>query len=187
MVAGMVEDFSYPAGEYLLLGKVSKAHGMRGEVKIFLYSGQPENLRSYKELFLIDRQGTLLGPLSVLRSRDQGKLAIVQFASVTDRNQAEEIEGRGVLLAKTDLPEIADDEYYWHQYLGKAVVDVAGKNLGRVEHIFRTGLQDILVIKSVDADEEILIPVTREIIVGETAGELTVDPPPGLLELNSGS
>lgn len=183
----MVEDFSYPAEEYLLLGKVSKAHGMRGEVKIFLYSGQPENIRSYKELFLIDRQGKLFGPLSVLRSRDQGKLAIVQFASVTDRNQAEEIEGRGVLLAKTDLPEIADDEYYWHQYLGKAVVDVTGKILGRVEHIFRTGLQDVLVIKSVDADEEILIPVTREIIVGETAEELTVDPPPGLLELNSGS
>ncbi|EKD35202.1 MAG: hypothetical protein ACD_75C02005G0003 [uncultured bacterium] len=183
----MAEDFHYSADEYLLLGKITKAHGMRGEVKVFLYSGQPENIRSYKELFLIDRQGELFGPFAILRSRDQGKLAIVQFASVTDRNQAEEIEGRGVLLAKTDLPEIPEDEYYWHQYIGKAVVDVTGKNLGRVAQIFRTGLQDVLVIKGIDADEEILIPVTREIIVGETAGELTVDPPPGLLELNSGS
>jgi len=183
----MAEDFHYPADEYLLLGKITKAHGMRGEVKVFLYSGQPENIRSYKELFLIDRHGELSEPLSVVRSRDQGKLAIVQFASVTDRDQAEEIEGRGVLLAKSDLPEIPEDEYYWHQYLGKAVVDVTGKILGRVEHIFRTGLQDVLVVKRLDVDEEILIPVTREIIVGETAGELTVDPPPGLLEINSGS
>ena len=183
----MSEDFHYPADEYLLLGKITKAHGLRGEVKIFLHSGQPENIRSYKELFLIDRQGELFGPLSVLRSRDQGKFAIVQFTSVNDRNQAEEIEGRGVLLAKTDLPEVSEDEYYWHQYLGKTVVDVTGKTLGKVEHIFQTGFQDVLVIKGFDADGEILVPVTREIIVGETAGELTIDPPPGLLELNSGS
>lgn len=182
----MIEGFPYPAEEYLLLGKIAKAHGLRGEVKISLYSGQPENLRGYRELFLIDRRGKMSGPLTLLGSRDQGKSAIVRFASVTDRNQAEAMEGLGVLLAKADLPEIAEDEYYWHQYLGKTVVDVGGKTLGRVEHLMRTGPQDVLVIKSAAGDEEILIPITREILVGETAGTLTVDPPPGLLELNSG-
>lgn len=182
----MAEDYQYPADEYLLLGKIAKAHGLRGEVKVFLHSGQPENIRSYKELFLIARTGELIGPLAVLRSRDQGKFAIIQFASVTNRNQAEGIEGRGVLLAKADLPEISEDEYYWHEYIGKAVVDTAGRALGKVENIFHNGFQDVLVVKEVATDEEIFIPVTKEIIVGETAGELTVNPPPGLLEVNAG-
>lgn len=180
----MTEEFDYPAGEFLLLGKIVKAHGLRGEVKMFLHSGQPENLQDYKELILVDRSGELLGPLTVQKSRNQGKFAVVQFASVTSRSQAESIEGSGVLLAKQDLPDIGENEYYWHQYLGKTVIDLTGRVLGRIEHIFPNGAQDVLVIRS--ADREILIPVTKEIIVGETAGELTVDPPPGLVDLNAG-
>lgn len=179
----MAEEFDYPADEYLLLGKIAKAHGLRGEVKMFLHSGQPENLQGYKELVLVDRSGELFGPLIVQKSRNQGKSAIVQFASVTSRSEAELIEGRGVLLAKRDLPAIDENEYYWHQYLGKTVIDLTGRMLGRVEHIFPNGAQDVLVIKA--ADKEILIPVTKEIVVGETAGELTIDPPPGLVDLNA--
>lgn len=180
----MTEEFDYPAAEYLLLGKITAAHGLRGEVKVFLHSGQPENIRSYKELTLIDKTGELHGPLTVLKSRSQGKSAIVQFASVTSRSHAERIEGKGVLLAKRDLPAVSEDEYYWHQYLGKAVVDLTGKILGTVDHIFANGAQDVLVITT--AEREILIPVTKEIIVGETAGELTIDPPPGLVDLGAG-
>lgn len=183
----IVEDYQYPADEFLLLGRITRAHGLRGEVKVFLHSGQPENIRSYGHLFLIDRHGELSGPWPVLRSRNQGKLAIVQLASLTCRDQAEAMEGRGVLLAKADLPEIPADEYYWHQYIGKEAVDVAGRILGKVEHIFRNGLQDVLVLRKLGSDEEILVPMTKEIIVGETAGKLIVDPPPGLLELNAGS
>lgn len=179
----MTEEFDYP-DEYLLLGKITKAHGLRGEVKMFLHSGQPENVQGYKELVLIDNTGKQSAPLTVLKSRNQGKVAIVQFASVTSRSDAEQIEGRGVLLNKRDLPEVSEDEYYWHQYLGKVVVDLAGNTLGKVDHIFANGAQDVLVIKA--ANREILIPVTKEILVGVTAGELTIDPPPGLVELNVG-
>lgn len=181
----MAEDLHYPADEYLLLGKIAKAHGLRGEVKVFLHSGQPENIRNYKELLLVDRTGKLLGPLSVLRSRAQGKIAIVQFASIVSRSQAEEMEGLEVMLAKVDLPETAADEYYLYQYIGKVVIDLTGKVLGKVEDIFRNGVQDVLVVRRVGG-EEILIPVAKEIIVDETAEELTIDPPPGLLELNAG-
>lgn len=181
----MAEEFHYSVDEYLLLGKVAKAHGLRGEVKVFLHSGQPDNIRSYKELILVNAAGEFYGPLTVLKSRNQGKFAIIQFDSVTSRSHAEQIEGRGILLAKSHLPEVSEDEYYWHQYLGKTVVDLTGTTLGKVDHIFSNGAQDVLVIRA--ANTEILIPVTKAIIVGETAGELTIDPPPGLVELNTGN
>lgn len=181
----MAEDYSYPADEYLLLGKITKAQGLRGEVKIFLYSGQPENIADYTELVLVDKSGKLSSPLTILHSRAQGKAAIVQLASISTRNAAEDIDGMGVLLAKKHLPEIGENEYYWHQYQGKLVVDVDGHAIGRVAHLFTNGAQDILVIKV--GKEEILIPVTKAIVVGETDETLIIKPPPGLVELNGES
>ncbi len=179
----MAKDFSYPADEYVLLGKIAKAQGLRGEVKIFSFSGQPENFCGYKEIVLVDSSGKLSPPLAVLKFRVQGKFAIVQLASVDSRNLAEEIESRGVLLAKSLLPDTADGEYYWYQYEGKLVIDQNGHTIGRVESLFSNGAQDIMIVKS--GEEEILIPITKSIIVQETAEELIVDLPPGLLDITN--
>jgi 16S rRNA processing protein RimM len=181
----MAEDYRYPADRYLLLGKITKAQGLRGEVKIFLYSGQPENLADYPELVLVDISGKLSAPLAILKSRAQGKAAIVQLATVSTRTAAEGIDGRGVLLDKKYLPAIGDHEFYWHQYQGKLVVDVNGRLIGRVDRLFTNGAQDVLVIET--GKEEILVPVTKSIVVGETAEKLIIEPPPGLMELNADS
>ena len=181
----MAENYSYPAGEYVLLGKVAKAHGLRGEVKIFSFSGQPENFHGYKEIVLVDTSGKLSIPLVIENVRIQGKTAIAKLTSVNSRERAEEIEGMGVLLAENLLPETAEGEYYWYQYEGKAVLDLNGQTIGRVESLFFNGAQDVLVVKS--GKEEILIPVTKSIIVRETAEGLIVNPPPGLLDLTNES
>ncbi len=177
----MTEEYPYPPDKYVLLGKITRAQGLRGEVKIFSFSGQPGNFQGYPELVLVSKTGIISPPLAVENLRIQGKTVVVKLASVTNRNQAEEIEGRGVLFAKDLLPEPAGDEYYWYRCQGKLVRDLNGRNIGRVESLFNNGAQDILVVKS--GKEEILIPITKSIVVGETAEELIVDPPPGLLDL----
>jgi 16S rRNA processing protein RimM len=179
----MAEDYSYPTDEYVLLGKVAKAQGLRGEVKIFSFSGQPENFNGYKEIVLVDLSGTLTPSLAVEKFRVQGRFAIVQLASVDNRNRAEEIVGRGVLLAKSLLPDTVAGEYYWYQYEGKLVIDQNGHSIGRIDSLFSNGAQDIMIVKS--GEEEILIPITKSIIVKETAEELIVNLPPGLLDLTN--
>lgn len=179
----MGEEYTFPKEDYILLGKVAKAHGLRGEVKIFSYSGNPENIGTYGQLVLVDRSGTLSSPLAVYKSRVQGKMAIVQLESIADRNEADAIEGRGVLLPKSLLPDTGEDEYYWHQYEGKLVVDTHSTVIGRVKALFNNGAQDVLIVEG--AGEEILIPVTKEIVIKEDKEKLIVDPPPGLLELGS--
>lgn len=181
----MTKDYSYPADEYVLLGKITKAHGLRGEVKVFSFSGQPENFSEYKEIVLVDTTGKRSSPLTVESLKIQGKTAVVKLTSVNNREQAEEIEGKGVLYSKLLLPETAEGEYYWYRYEGKLVVDLNGLTIGKVESLFYNGAQDVLVVKS--GQEEILIPVTKNIIVSETAEELIVDPPPGLLDLTNES
>ncbi len=180
-MAGIMQDYSFPTEEFLLLGKVAKAHGMRGEVKIFPYSGQPENIRVYRELILVDDGGTLSPPLTVLSCRVQGKMAITRLQSITSRNKAEDVEGVGVLIARRHLPELPEDEFYWHQYAGKTVVDLREQHIGKIETIFSNGTQDIMVIRA--GNQEILVPISKSIVIRESAGKITIDPPPGLLEL----
>lgn len=179
------EDFCYPTDKYILLGKITKAHGLRGEVKIFSFSGQPENFHGYKEVLLVSSEGNISSPYVVEKFRVQGKTVVVQLASVTSRELAEKTEGQGVLVAKSLLPDTATDEYYWYQYEGKRVLDVNGQKIGRVASLFNNGAQDIMIVKSGKA--EFLIPITKDIVVRETDEEVVVNPPPGLLDLTNES
>lgn len=179
----MADDFSFPVDDYVLVGKITKAHGLRGEVKIFPFSEEPANLVRYKKLVLVDSRASLSPVLTVASSRVQGKTTVVQFAEIGDRTNAENVEGYGVLIAREDLPAVEGDEYYWHDYQGKLVVDQSGQEIGKVNHLFFNGAQDVLVIQG--NGKEILIPVTKDIVVKESAGTLVIDPPLGLLELNT--
>lgn len=176
----MAEKF--PEDKYLLVGKATKPHGLRGEIKIYCFSGQPENYKDYKELTLLDPSGRLIGPLAVKKSRVQGKTAVVKFASIDDRTTAEKIEGLEVLVLKELLPKTKPGEYYWHQYQGKKLLDTKGAQIGIVRQLFNSGAQDILVVDR--EGEEALVPVTKEFIINETEDSLVVDLPPGLLEIN---
>ncbi len=149
-----------------------------------LYSGQPENVLSYSHLVLVSTAGRLSSSLRVNTCRLQRKSAIVGFESIIDRNGAEQLAGMGVLLDKEDLPKGNEGELYWYQFDGLPVKTRAGTLLGRVEKIFSNGAQDILVVR--DGSQEYLIPILDSIIVSRTDEEIIVDPPPGLLEINSG-
>ena len=86
----MTPDYVFPADKYLLLGKVAKAQGLQGELKLYLYSGQPKNVGEYKELLLVNKAGVISSPLAVLKSRIQGKAVIVRLASINDRTPGRE-------------------------------------------------------------------------------------------------
>lgn len=167
---------------YLLIGKVTKPHGLRGDVKMYCFSGQPENIRDYERLTLVDLRGKPVGSIEIAKTRVKGKTAIVKFANIDNRNQAEALEGFEVFLLKEDLPESGPGEYYWHQYTGMRIVEQTGTIVGVVRKIFNSGAQDILVVET--GTDEVMIPVTREIVVEEQADQIIVDLPPGLLDIN---
>ena len=174
-------NYSYPAEDFLLVGKVAKAHGMRGEVKIFPFSGQPENIRQYTEIVLVGDKGRLSPPLAVVSCRIQGKIVIAALDGVNNRDKAEHVEGMGVLLARKNLPDLAENEFYWHQYIGKLVRNQKEEKIGKIKSVFSNGMQDIMVI--ISGHREILVPISKTVVVRETDDEIIIDPPPGLLEL----
>lgn len=179
----MTLGYCYPEDKYLLIGTVSKAQGLQGEVAVHLFSGQPENVADYDSLVLVDKKG-VLSPLLVIDSLriHQGK-AVIKFDRVVDRAFAEQVVGMGVLVDKEKLPDLGSDEFYWHQLTGLEVFSVQGNRLGIVKSLFSNGAQDIMVIR--DNDHEYLVPVTASIVREQVDNRLIIDPPPGLLDINS--
>ena len=80
-------------GEYVLLGKVTKPHGIRGEVKIFPFSGQPENFLEYEEIILAPEGSEKRVPYRIIKARVQGKQALVQLEGCSTRTDAESLVG----------------------------------------------------------------------------------------------
>lgn len=183
----MTTDFNYPVATHLLIGKSIAAQGLRGEVVIASFSGQPENMRDYRRLFFVSAQGILSGPFAIDKYRVKGKTAIVQLAAITERNAAETLVGQGVLIYKDDLPTPGADEFYVYQWEGLTVVTDQGRELGTVKTIFSNGAQEILVVKGqAVTSEEFLIPVMKDIILHQDGQKIVIAPPPGLLEMNAG-
>jgi 16S rRNA processing protein RimM len=177
----MADEYHSPPEDYILLGKVSKPQGLRGELRITCFSGQPENVANYKKLYFVSSRGDISRGLSIRAFRVQKKTAIVQLEEITSRGMAEELLNAPVLVAKAEIPEPEGNAFYYFQLEGKQVVARNGDRIGRVKHIFNNGAQDVLVTGS--GEQEILIPITESTLIGETDTELIVEVVPGLLDL----
>ncbi len=180
----MADSFPFEAETYVLIGKVTKAHGIKGELKIRAYSGELQSITQHKELILVSKNGHVSPAFHVVRARTGNKEAIVSLKGVTDRNQSEELCGKGVLVFKENLPDLDADEFYLHELKGLQVQTEDGQDIGIVIAFFDNGVQDILVVKS--GKNEILIPLIPGMITERNTSCLIIAPPPGLLEINSG-
>lgn len=193
------QEFRLSEKRLVCVGKVAKAHGVKGELKLFGYSGEPDGLCGYEELYLAaDQTDTtavqekagasnsfLPGWFRIQRCRPQGKYTLVVFDGVASRDTAESLVGLFVHVDELALAPLAEDEYYWHKLQGHAVVTDEGENVGIVTSLFSNGAHDVLVVK--DKGKEIFIPATKEFITGidPIAKRVSVVLIPGLLEMNS--
>ncbi len=184
MVRNNGQHFQDLENGYVSIGKIVKAHGIHGEIKVLPYSRSPENFKLYRKVILRDTESRRILPISIVRARSQGDQVVLQLAGVLDRNAAEEIAGMEVWLKKTDLPTLEPNEFYLHDLIGRKVVTDTGLEIGTAKTFLTTKAHDVLVVKGKGV--EYLIPVNNEIILRLDEHERTVviSPPPGLLEIN---
>lgn len=180
----MVVSFVFPEDQFILVGIITKPHGLRGELKLNSFSRDSRAVLSCGRCVLVDSGGKLTGEMRIEKHRHQGKTEIIKFAGVEDRESAEEYNGKGVLVAQTDLPSLGDNEYYWFQFIGLEVRTDDGKEIGRVHTLFNNGAHDIMVVRK--GQQELFIPITSDVIQEHNSNGVVITPPPGLLELYQG-
>ena len=175
----------------LVVGRVVKAHGLSGELVVDVRTDDPhERFAPGNHLRLkpsgggVDSAGR---ECEVESSRPHGARMLVRLVGVTDRDGADLLRGNLFVIESADLPPITDpDEFYDHQLEGLTVRTGDGAEVGSVTEVLHTAAGELLSVRTA-AGAEVLIPFVGAIVssVSLASGVIEIDPPDGLLDLDS--
>ena len=141
----------------ILLGRFGAAHGIRGEVMVRTFTGDPEGIASYGPLS--DMAGARSFKLKVVRVTDKGVVARVD--GITDRNGAETLNGIDLYIDRAKFPEPDEAEYYHADLVGLRAVAPDGTNIGDVIAVENFGAGDLLEIRFKDGSDTGYVPFTN--------------------------
>ena len=165
----------------VVVGRVGRPHGIRGDVSVEVRTDDPEGRLAPG--ITVRTEPAAAGPLTVADGRVHSGRLLLRFAGFEDRSAVERLRGV-LLLADIDPDERPNDpdEFFDHQLVGLAVRTVGGEAVGSVAEMLHLPGQDVLAVRRPDGTEA-LVPFVTELVpvVDLDAGEVVVDPPPGLL------
>ena len=159
---------------FVTLGRISGVHGIQGWVRVHSDTSPRENIVDYSPWHLVREGRRELW--KVKSGRRQGKAVVAKLEGCNDRDAAEELVGALISIPRSALPDTTvPGEYYWADLVGLRVETVDGVELGRIEQLFETGSNDVIVVQG---DKERLVPYIWEQVVREVdleAGVMRVD------------
>lgn len=169
---------------HLVVGRLRKPHGMKGEVAVFPLTDDPDTaFAPGVELRRADLDGNLLGePLLIERSRGYHREWLLKFTGLDVRDYTEDWRGQFLMAAADVLTPPDEDEVYIHELVGFSVRDADGGALGLVSDVLE--MPAGLMIEVQGPKREFLLPYRREFIreVDREGRRLDVDVPDGLLD-----
>ena len=163
------------------LGNITKPHGLKGELNIFIDADDPSVYQNLESVFVEVHQK--LVPFFVESLSLKGNKAIIAFEDVLTFEQAESMRGCALYLPLSALPELNEGQFYFHEIVGFTVVDTVQGQLGTVKQVYASGRQDLLEMSYQGL--EILIPISDEIVsrVDRSQKQVHVQLPDGLLDV----
>lgn len=166
----------------LVVGRIGRAHGIKGEVTVEVRTDEPELRLGPGAVLATDPAG--VGPLTIETGRVHSGRLLLRFAGVGDRTAAEALRNT-LLIAEVDPEETPEDpeEFYDHQLMDLDVVTVDGTAVGRITEISHLPSQDLFIVERPDGSE-VMIPFVSEIVTKiDLEGQVAViDPPRGLID-----
>jgi 16S rRNA processing protein RimM len=167
------------------VARFGAAHGVRGEVRLKSYTADPLAVRGYGPLEAGDGRSFVITHARPAAGTSPDML-VVRVEGVSDRNQAETLNGIELTIPRDRLPAAGEDEFYHADLIGLAAVVKDGAELGTVIAVRNFGAGDILEIAP-RRGQTLLVPFTRAVVpeVDLAGGRVVIDPPPGLLESDS--
>ncbi len=170
----------------IIVGRIGRPHGVRGEVIIGVRTDEPDLRFAVGAVVDVSSvevaDDASLKRLTVASARWHSGQLLVTFTGITDRTAVSELTGSWLSVDSSQLPDTGDpDEFRDHELVGLNVRTTGGEPVGVVTDVLHYG-QDLLVVRR--AEGECLVPFVKEIVpeVDVRAGLVVIDPPPGLLD-----
>lgn len=178
------------------VGCITTTHGVRGEVKVYPTTEEPQRFKKYKEVFLTGPAGKggqqgihecmhkcTYKCVHIESVKFFKQMVIVKFKECTSMEEAERLRGAELYVPREKAVPLKENEYYISDLIGMQVESDEGVALGVLDDVMQTGANDVYVVKQPDG-REILLPAIKECIrlVDVKARHITVHLMPGLVD-----
>jgi 16S rRNA processing protein RimM len=165
--------------ELILVGAITGARGLKGEVKIKSFTADPRGISSYGDVF--EESGAKSYVIQIV-GQSKGQV-VAHLSGIDNRTMAEALQGTRLYVPKAVLPEPEEDEFYFSDLIGLRAELLNGEKLGFVKEVHDFGAGAILEVAGGNLGL-VMVPFTRAAVptVDTKAGRVVINPPLGLLE-----
>ena len=162
-----------------MIGEILRAHGVRGELKVYPLTHNPRRFKKLSEVIL--QRGCETVRMPVRRADVQPDIVVLSLEGIDTREQAERYRGYEVRVERAAVPLLGPDTYYYFELEGMRVFE-GDVFLGELTQIVQTGANDVYVVKGPRG--EVCIPALKSVVkqVDVEEKRMQVELPPGLLD-----
>ncbi len=166
--------------DFVLIGFLRRAHGIRGEISAEQVSDIPERFRTLQ--YVLVRKGGQIREIAVESVRTKAKFFLLKLEGIDDRDAARDLTGADIGVRKEDIHPVPEDTYYQFDLVGCVVFGESGREIGKVEDVLKMPANDVLVVRA--GEREVLIPIVKTIVkeVDPEAGRIVITEMEGLLD-----
>lgn len=167
--------------DLLKVGIISSTHGIRGEVKVFPTTDDPQRFKKLKNILL--DSGKEKRNLKIQSVKFFKQFVILKFEEIDDINDVEKYKGSGLYVTRDQAVKLKKDEYFIADLIGLTVIAEEEKLEGTLKDVMETGANDVYVIELTDG-RELLLPAIKECVlsVDIEKGEMKIRLLDGLLD-----
>ena len=167
------------ADDFLLIGRIAGAHGVKGALKILSFAESPSDFESGSLIHLRGNQGGEKA-YTIQWAKPHGRGVLLSLAGIDNRSKAKSLIGAELFIEKKSLPALEEGTHYWFDIIGLSVFTLNNEYIGQVTSIIPTGSNDVYVVQ--DMDKEILVPALESVVtdIDLENKRMTVDLPEGL-------
>jgi 16S rRNA processing protein RimM len=146
---------------FLVIGKIFKPHGLKGEVSADIFSKNVDSLPDGKSIYIGEKHI----PSRINKIRKNNKKFLISFLDHPKIEDVEFFRNNLIYLKEEELPELSDGEYYINDLIGLNVFSTDNEFLGIISEVLLTGANDVYVIQpDEEHKQELLLPAIKEVI-----------------------
>lgn len=168
--------------ELVNIGRIGSAVGLKGEVRVMLYSRDSNNLKEGKHLLL--KRAKEIIEVNCESAKYQTNKLVVKFEGINDRTQAEFLKSMEVYLSEDQLDDLPEGEHYVRDIIGYSVIDKTNNmEIGRLTDVLQNTAQSILEVKT-EEGKQVLIPAVDAFLklIDDEHKTIEVELIPGFLD-----
>jgi len=164
------------------LGYIVRTHGVKGQIVAFFDVDYPEDYEELESVFLLLNGKLVPFFIDSIALQPNGRI-ILKFEDVNTIEEAEKLKNVQLYLPLNALPELEEDQFYFHEVIGYTVVDEQMGELGTIKEIYEMPFQDLMAMEYQGV--EVLIPIQDELVLraDKETQKLFVNLPEGLVDL----